>query len=357
VSEWKADGHLCITRTDDKGHDRFKCWDVDLSTVSLAAWINDLEAQLATTNERALTAEGMLASQANGATWMAYEIAEQTERANAAETAYQRDSAAWHELRDTLVRQRDEALRQLETAEHDATHMQQVATICRATTDAANAKAADAIAALDDSRSAQQEAEALAQDAAHALAETVAAHADMSHRAEMAEKMTDKLRALAKQQAEAKNAALDRLEAAEADCATLAEALRQAEADAAAYRKELEVLFVPLSEPGSYLRRFLAGADAGKALLAQVAAMRAALELVAKGANIGTDAGARTLARLAQLERIEAAARAWQAAWDAAEAFQRHEHTWADGTRDYSDGLWQTETERALDLKATLEAK
>jgi len=47
--------------------------------------IHDLEAQLAAANERALTAEGMLASQANGATWMAYEIAEQTERTKEAE--------------------------------------------------------------------------------------------------------------------------------------------------------------------------------------------------------------------------------------------------------------------------------
>jgi hypothetical protein len=63
------------------------------------------------------------------------------------------------------------------------------------------------------------------------------------------------------------------------------------------------------------------------------------------------------VAALQRLERIEATAQAWQAAWDAAEAFQRHEHVWADGTIDHAHGLWQTETERALDLKATLEAK
>jgi hypothetical protein len=225
----------------------------------------------------------------------------------------------------------------LETAEHDATHMQQVATMYQATTDAAMANT----------------------------------------------------------------------ETAEADRATLAEALRQSEADAATMRSVLDQVETVVSESHGVDGWHLNGAlatwgevgldpqvhdaltpDVGKALLAQMAAMREALELLAKGANItaaagveeigcarclapypahepwcevglalAPNAGAHTLAKLARLDRIEVAAQAWQAAWDAAEAFQRHEHTWADGTRDYSDGLWQTETERALDLKATLEAK
>jgi hypothetical protein len=86
---------------DDKGIERFACWDVQLNPGSLAAWINELEAKAAAATTRQVTGSCPLC-EANA------------RRAEVAETAYQRDSAAWHELQDTLVRQRDEALRQAE---------------------------------------------------------------------------------------------------------------------------------------------------------------------------------------------------------------------------------------------------
>jgi RNA polymerase-binding transcription factor DksA len=212
----------------------------------------------------------------------------------AANVTYQRDSAAWHELQDTLVRQRDEALRHLAAANADCAAMR---------------------AAL----------EGVACVGTYGSCVRCGAAWDHPHTS---------------------------------DCivgaALATDAGKTLLAQMAAMRTALERARVWLVQ---YVKDDLEAGELHGFGCYGFPEERAAPTLGSIDDALTPDAGAHTLAKLARLERIEAAARAWQAAWDAAEAFQRHEHTWADGTRDYSDGLWQTETERALDLKATLEAK
>lgn len=120
--------------------------------------------------------------------------------------------------------------------------------------------------------------------------------------------------------------------------------------------------------------------DAGKTLLAQVAAMRVSItELVAAmrdyqmdvddsppgfhrammnraEAALACNASAALLARLERLSTIEALAQDWRKAWSEAEAFRAQTHTWGEEACDRNDSLWQIETEKALALQAALEA-